>query len=287
MKKTYQSGSLTPNANAVLNEKATEYPHTGRYNRTEEKGTYLCRQCGLAIFRSSSKFISACGWPSFDDEIQGAISYITDQDGKRTEILCSRCGGHLGHVFKGEGYTAKNLRHCVNSLSLDFVRDLNVLEAEEAIFAGGCFWGVQTLLNQNKGVLYTEVGYTGGTVVDPSYEVVCRGQTGHFEAIRVLFDPEIIDYETLAKDFFNIHDPTQAGGQGPDHGSQYQSAIFYHDEHQKNSAQKLVNELTQKGLNIKTQLLPVSAFWPAEDYHQDYYDKTGKAPYCHVRVKRL
>lgn len=151
--------SLTPEMIHVICKQGTELPFSGEYNDFDEVGTYLCRQCGLALFRSHTKFHSGCGWPAFDDEIEGAVKQRLDVDGYRTEILCARCNAHLGHVFKGEGLTAKNLRHCVNALSLDFVSDLNVQDTEEAVFAAGCFWGVEHYLRQLPGVLKTEVGY--------------------------------------------------------------------------------------------------------------------------------
>jgi len=279
--------SLPTIVRAVVSDKGTERPFSGEYDQFGESGTYLCRQCGLPLFRSSTKFHSGCGWPSFDEEITNAIQYETDQDGRRTEILCHRCGAHLGHVFTGEQFTAKNTRHCVNSLSLDFIPSMTVTDTAEAIYAAGCFWGVEHYLKRLPGVLKTEVGYTGGQLKNPSYRDVCRGDTGHYEAIRVLYDPSKLSYEQLTKYFFEIHDPTQHDGQGPDHGEQYLSAIFYYDDAQKEIAEKLATELHHKGLDIATRILPVSIFWRAEDYHQSYYEKTGKEPYCHFYSKRF
>lgn len=271
----------------VVKNKGTERPFSGEYNDFGDAGTYLCRQCGLPLFRSQTKFHSACGWPSFDEEISGSVARKMDTDGRRTEILCSRCNAHLGHVFQGEGFTAQNIRHCVNSLSLDFVPDLHVTDTEEAIYAAGCFWGVEYFFKQIPGVLKTEVGYTGGHKKHPTYQEVCGSETGHYEAIRVIYDPTKIDYEELTKYFFEIHDPTQKNGQGPDHGEQYLSVIFYYNTTQQQIAAKLIKQLENQGISIATKLLPVGPFWRAEINHQDYYTKTGKQPYCHRYIKRF
>ncbi len=156
-----------------------------------------------------------------------------------------------------------------------------------AVFAGGCFWGVEYLLGKVPGVINIQSGYTGGHLSSPTYEQVCSGQTGHYEAVRILFDPGKTNYETLAKIFFEIHDPTQPDGQGPDIGSQYRSAIFYADQNQKHTAEKLLEILRSKGYQPVTRLFPLDTFWPAENYHQQYYIRKGTQPYCHRRVKRF
>lgn len=282
-----KTASLTPATKRIVCNKATEYPNTGIYNKVTAQGTYLCRRCGLALFRGTSQFSSGCGWPSFDDNVVHAVKQIPDSDGMRTEILCSRCDAHLGHVFTGESFTHKNLRHCVNSASLDFVTDEQVLDSQEAIVAGGCFWGVEHFLRQIPGVLKVESGYTGGHTLEPSYDEVCQGTTGHYEAVRIVFDPARTDYYQVIKRFFEIHDPTQRTGQGPDLGQQYQSAVFCYNVEQRQVAESLIQILQKKGYQVATKLLEVQVFWPAESYHQEYYLKHQKAPYCHKPTNRF
>lgn len=280
---------LTTEEKRVIINKGTEMPFTGEFNKNKEPGTYTCRQCDAPLYRSADKFESGCGWPSFDDEIPGAVKRTVDSDGFRTEITCARCGGHLGHVFEGEGFTAKDTRHCVNSISLKFVPASASTEAktEKAYFAGGCFWGTEYLLQQAPGVISTRVGYMGGKTDNPTYKEVCYTETGHAEAVEVVFDPSRTSFENLAKLFFEIHDPTQVDRQGPDVGDQYRSEVFYVDDNQKATTEKLIGILKAKGLNVATKLAMAGEFWEAEDYHQDYYNKTGKEPYCHTYTKRF
>ena len=279
--------SLTPEILRVVRDKGTEPPFTSDYVKPLQHGTYLCRACGKPLFRADSQFDSHCGWPSFDDELPGRVLREADTDGRRTEILCQNCLAHLGHVFGGEHLTANNLRHCVNGLAIEFVADKDVLETEEIIVAAGCFWGVQHYLDRLPGVLKTEVGYSGGSLEHPSYDAVCGQKTGHYEALRIVFDSDKTDLTTVIQYFFEIHDPTQKNGQGPDLGPQYLSAVFYYDDKQKRCVQAVMDELRAMDYDLSTRLLPVSTFWPAEDYHQHYYQRKDAIPYCHRHVARF
>ncbi len=284
--KKMKYNTLSKEEERVIIHKGTEKPFTGKYYNHDAKGVYSCKRCNTPLFRSQDKFDAGCGWPSFDEAIPGAVTRQLDADGVREEIICSNCGAHLGHVFLGEGFTAKDVRHCVNSISLNFI-PAQKIQVQKAAFAGGCFWGVEYYFQKEKGVISTRVGYTGGTKENPTYEEVCQGKTGHFEAVEVTFDPSRISYEDLAKLFFEIHDPTQQDGQGPDIGEQYKSVIFYNNEKQKKTAQKLIDILEKKGYKVATQLRKAGTFWEAELYHQDYYQKKNTLPYCHVRTHRF
>jgi len=268
----------------VVFEKGTEAPFTGEYENHFEKGVYVCKNCGIPLYTSNDKFDSGCGWPAFDDEIPGAVLRQPDRDGRRTEITCAYCGAHLGHVFQGEKLTSKNVRHCVNSVSLKFIPEGEKPQIDRMFFAGGCFWGVEHLFKGLEGVFDTRVGYMGGHLSNPTYEKVCMGLTGHYETVEVIFEPKKVDEIALVRYFFEIHDFTQENGQGPDIGEQYKSVIFYTNDHQKQVAEEIISELKKK-YKVATQLRRASTFWLAEEYHQDYYAKTGKAPYCHFRRK--
>jgi peptide methionine sulfoxide reductase msrA/msrB len=278
--------TLTPEEQHVIIKKGTEPPFAGKYTDEFKHGIYLCRQCDAPLYRSDDKFKTECGWPGFDDELPGAIKRITDADGRRTEITCARCGGHLGHVFNGEALTPKDTRHCVNSISMSF-EPSGSGRYQRAIFAGGCFWGVEYWMKKTPGVLMVTSGYTGGGKKYPSYQEVCSGKTGHAEAVEVIYDAKKTDYESLAKMFLETHDSTQLNHQGPDYGSQYRSAIFYLDDGQRQIAEKLIKTLKDKNINSVTAIEPATRFWPAEDYHQNYYARKGSAPYCHAYVKQF
>jgi peptide methionine sulfoxide reductase msrA/msrB len=275
---------LTPQEAAVIINKGTEYPYTGEYVNTKDSGTYVCRQCDNPLYNSNDKFDSHCGWPSFDDEIKGAVKRVPDADGRRVEIVCANCGGHLGHVFEGENYTAKNTRHCVNSISMKFIPTKQTT-MEKAYFASGCFWGTEFYFIKKAGVTETTVGYMGGHVDNPTYKEVCTGTTGHIETTEVIFDTSKTSFEDLVKLYYETHNFEQVGGQGPDIGPQYQSVVFYVNENQKAIVEKYLNILKDKGFKPATLLKPAPVFWAAEDYHQEYYDKKNGTPYCHIYRK--
>lgn len=286
---TMKYNRLTPEEEYVIVQKGTERPWTGKYLDNKAEGTYVCKRCDAPLYNSEDKFDSHCGWPSFDDEIEGAVKRIPDPDGMRTEIICANCGAHLGHVFLGEGFTDKNTRHCVNSISMNFVpaSQPQEIKTERAIFAGGCFWGVEYYMQKKDGVISVVSGYIGGHKDNPTYQEVCSGKTGHAEAVEITFDPSKVTYEEITRLFFEIHDPTQVDRQGPDIGVQYRSEVFYLNDEQKMIAEKLIGILKDKGYKVATRVTRATTFWPAEDYHQDYYENKGTLPYCHGYEKKF
>lgn len=280
---------LSDEEKKVILHKGTERPFVGKYTDEKSRGIYTCKLCDAPLFDSSSKFDSRSGWPSFDDEIKGAIKRIPDSDGRRVEIVCSNCGAHLGHVFEGEGYTAKNTRHCVNSISLTLVKkpDAKDENLSYAYLAGGCFWGVEHYLQKLSGVKEVTSGFMGGHVKNPSYYEVVRSNTGHLEAVEVIYDKSKISYEEIAKTFFEIHDPTQTNGQGPDIGERYLSAVFVQNDKEKEVIEALIHKLEANGYKVATKIMKKSDFYPADESHQNYYDKKGATPYCHGYTKRF
>lgn len=282
---------LAPEEKHIIEEKGTELPFSGEFDDFYVNGFYLCRKCNTPLYRSMDKFNSRCGWPSFDDEIPKRIKHQIDADGRRTEIICNTCEGHLGHVFHGEEYTPKSTRHCVNSLSLQFKNFdktfQNCCEAvhhenkkvDALVIAGGCFWGIEYFFEQEAGVLATAPGYIGGYVENPSYKEVCNGNTGHYECVAVIFECESTNLKKLYELFFTIHDYTQENGQGPDIGDQYRSAIFTLNDSQEKIAQQVLHAYP----NACTQIKPLSTFWSAELEHHHYYRQRGGQPYCHYK----
>lgn len=181
--------------------------------------------------------------------------------------------------------SAKEQRQVENNL--EEMESTKTENTDTAIFASGCFWGTEYYMQKAEGVISTTVGYTGGHLDNPTYKDVCTKNTGHYEAVEIVYDPSKVSYEELTKLFFETHDPEQKNGQGPDIGPQYRSAIFYANDSQKKTAEKLIAILEGKGYEIATVVLPASKFWPAELYHQDYYDIKGTTPYCHSYKKKF
>ena len=161
------------------------------------------------------------------------------------------------------------------------------LEKEIATLGGGCFWCMEAVLNELKGIEKVESGYSGGTVENPTYEQVCTGKTGHAEVIQTIFDPKVISYNEILHIFFSMHDPTTPNRQGADMGTQYRSVIFYHNNSQKEIAKQVIDDIENSkifNVSIVTQLEPFKEFFRAEDYHRDYYKKNSNQPYCKLVI---
>lgn len=271
--------ALTPQEERVLLHKGTESPGSGEYIDKTIDGIYLCRRCDHPLYMTSDQFSSHCGWPSFDEALPDGVIEQRDSDGRRIEVLCQSCGAHLGHLFQGEGFTPKDARYCINSICLRRIEATHPDKSVRAVFGAGCFWGVQQAFDSFPGVVRTRVGYMGGSVANPTYEEVCRGQTGHAEVVEVFYDPKVTSYDALLRCFFTIHDPTTYHRQGPDVGSQYRSACFYLTPSQRDLAETAIATLRLQGKDVVTEVSPAKSFYLAEDYHQDYYKTHGLS--CH------
>jgi peptide methionine sulfoxide reductase msrA/msrB len=272
----------------IIINKKTEAPFSGEYENFSEEGVYACKRCGAVLYRSSDKFNARCGWPSFDDTVLGAIERKPDADGQRTEILCVRCGAHLGHVFTGEKLTSKNTRYCVNSISMQFIPQNKLRGVSEyAYFGGGCFWCIEASFKIIKGVYSVIPGYAGGKKENPNYKEVFSGSTGHAETVMIEYDPNIISYEALLEIFFAIHNPTTLNRQGNDIGSQYRSIILYKNDLQKEIVEKFIKILEKEKIlynPIITEVKPLIKFYEAENYHYNYFNKNPAAAYCRTVI---
>ena len=283
---------LTPEQFRILRAKGTESAFCGGLLHEKGAGVFVCAGCALPLFEAGTKFESGTGWPSFFQAIapENVVEHGGSSHGMvRTEILCARCDGHLGHVFD-DGPKPTGRRFCLNSESLNFVAaaDLPKLAAggapapetatqaasrAEVVLAGGCFWCVEGVFDQIDGVIDVVSGYAGGDASTANYEAVCTGTTRHAEAVKIVYDPGKVPLERLLEVHFATHDPTTKDQQGNDHGPQYRSALFYASEEEKQVAQAFLADLADaKAFDrpIVTTLEPLTTFYPAEAYHQDY-----------------
>lgn len=284
--------TLTDEEYRILRQKGTEPAWTGDLLDNKKKGVYTCAGCGNELFTDDMKFDSGTGWPSFDAEIEGGKidKHLDKSHGMtRTEITCSRCGGHLGHLFF-DGRTETQQRYCVNSASLNFEEGKKVekkAKKQKIVLGAGCFWCVEAAFLELEGVKSVVSGYSGGTVKNPAYREVTTGRTGHAEVVEVTFDSTKISLQEILEVFFVVHDPTTPNRQGADVGTQYRSAIYYTDEGQKAIIDEVIEALNAPDVfngGIVTEVAPLGAFYKAEDYHQNYYNQNSEQPYCKLVI---
>jgi peptide methionine sulfoxide reductase msrA/msrB len=278
----------------VTKQCGTEPAFNNAYWDEHRPGIYVDANTGEVLFSSLDKFDSGTGWPSFTKPVANT-SIIEKEDDSlgvaRTEVRTN--ASHLGHVFD-DGPNGTQ-RYCINSAALRFIpyTELNssgygqyekLFPYSKALFSAGCFWGVQHLLDNLTGVVMTEAGYTGGTTINPTYDQVSSGTTGHAESVLIVFDPSKISYSELLGYFWRLHDPTELNKQGPDVGTQYRSAIFYFDNSQRDIAIQSKKDFDNSkvfSVPAVTEIVAAGPFYSAEAYHQEYIDK-NPGTYCHA-----
>lgn len=306
----------------VTQQCGTEPPFRNAYWDNHKPGIYVDVVSGEPLFSSLDKFDSGTGWPSFTKPISGT-EIVEKKDSafgmERVEARSKKADSHLGHVFPDGPRDKGGMRYCINSASLKFVPVEQMekegygqflepfakaglvktsaqadsatpdtkaaAKTEVATFAGGCFWGMEEILRKMPGVISTRVGYTGGATKNPTYKQVCTGATGHAEAVEITFDPTKTTYEKMLSVFFRMHDPTTLNRQHNDIGTQYRSAIFYHDDEQKKQAEAAKEKFNKSGRfkkPIVTEITKASDFYVAEDYHQKYLVANPGGYNCHI-----
>ncbi|MDZ4677958.1 MAG: bifunctional methionine sulfoxide reductase B/A protein [Oligoflexia bacterium] len=295
-------GKLTQEQYTCTQEEGTEKPFQNAYWDNKADGIYVDLVSGEPLFSSIDKYDSGSGWPSFTKPIEADhLTFKTDTKlgAERTEVRSKYGDSHLGHVFDDGPKEAGGKRYCMNSAALNFI-PLNKLKEkgygqylflfakiknwEVATLSGGCFWGVEEILRKEVGVIETQVGYIGGKSTNPNYKSVKSGQTGHVEAVQILFDSKKKSYENLLVLFFRLHDPTTKNRQGNDVGTQYRSSIFYSNEDQRLTSEKMKIRVEASGVwkkPVLTEIVKAKQFWRAEDFHQKYLEKKPKGYTCH------
>jgi peptide methionine sulfoxide reductase msrA/msrB len=274
---------LTAEQFAITRLRGTEPAFSSELCSYFEPGKYACVCCGTELFDTDEKFESGTGWPSFTQPVkENVVAYHKDSafGMKRIEAKCNICDAHLGHAFP-DGPSPAGLRYCINALSL---KKLTTTE-KKIDFGGGCFWCTEAIFQEVKGVLKVVSGYSGGTVINPTYREVCSGQTGHAEMVEITYNPAEISFDDLLRIHLSTHNPTTVDKQGEDSGSQYRSVIFYRTEEEKQAAMRIIDEVQHSyPYRIITQLHRFEHFFKAEDVHQDYYNRNQEAGYCQLVI---